>query len=124
MPRRRERRARQGQSAKRAGDRDLVALARQIEGRALLRQGRIDAGLAVLDEVMLSVTSDELTPFVTGFAYCQCIACGQEVYAIDRTREWTAALARWCKDQAELVTFTGICLVHRVAIMQTRGRVA
>ncbi len=103
------------------GDRDLVALARQIEGRALLRQGRVDAGLAVLDEVMLSVTSDELTPFVTGFAYCQCIACGQEVYAIDRTREWTAALARWCKDQVELVTFTGICLVHRVAIMQLGG---
>ena len=54
------------------GDRDLVALARQIEGRALLRQGRIDAGLAVLDEVMLSVTSDELTPLVTGLVYCQC----------------------------------------------------
>jgi len=103
------------------GDRDLVALARQIEGRALLRQGRIDAGLAVLDEVMLSVTSDELMPLVTGFVYCQCIACCQEVCAIDRTREWTAALARWCKDQAELVTFTGICLVHRVAIMQLGG---
>jgi DNA-binding NarL/FixJ family response regulator len=103
------------------GDRDLVALAQQIEGRALLRQGRIDAGLAVLDEVMLSVTSDELTPHVTGLVYCQAIACCQEVYAIDRMREWTAALSRWCKDQAELVTFTGICLVHRVEIMQLGG---
>jgi DNA-binding NarL/FixJ family response regulator len=103
------------------GDRDLVALARQIEGRTLLRQGRIDAGLAVLDEVMLSVASDELTPLVTGFVYCQAIDCCQEVYAIDRSREWTAALARWCNDQAELVTFTGICSVHRVTIMQLGG---
>jgi hypothetical protein len=99
------------------GDRELVAIARQIEGRALLRQGRTSAGLAVLDEVMLSVMSDELAPLVTGLVYCQAIACCQEVYAIDRTREWTAALACWCRDQAELVTFTGICLVHRVEIM-------
>jgi DNA-binding NarL/FixJ family response regulator len=60
-------------------------------------------------------------PLVTGLVYCQSIACCFEVHAIDRTREWTAALARWCKDQAELVTFTGICLVHRVAIMQLGG---
>ncbi|HEU4350299.1 MAG TPA: LuxR C-terminal-related transcriptional regulator [Burkholderiales bacterium] len=105
----------------RCGDRDLVALARNLEGRALLRQARVEAGLALLDEVMVAVTSGELSPLVTGIVYCNVIACCQQVYALDRAREWTAALARWCNEQPQLVTFTGICLVHRAEIMQLGG---
>jgi hypothetical protein len=44
----------------RCGDGDLVALARNLEGRALVRQARIEAGLALLDEVMVAVTSGAL----------------------------------------------------------------
>src|SRR6185369_7411805 len=36
---------------------DLLALARNLHGRALLRAGRIDDGLALLDEAMLAVTA-------------------------------------------------------------------
>jgi DNA-binding CsgD family transcriptional regulator len=105
----------------RCRDRDLVALARNLEGRALARQGLVEAGLALLDEVMVSVTSDELSPLVTGVVYCNVIASCQQVYALDRAREWTAALARWCDAQPELVTFTGICMVHRAELMQLGG---
>lgn len=38
-------------------DLDLVVLARQIEGRALIRLGRTAAGVALLDEVMVAVTA-------------------------------------------------------------------
>jgi DNA-binding NarL/FixJ family response regulator len=102
-------------------ERDLVALARNLEGRALVRQGRVEAGLALLDEVMLGVTSGELSSVVTGIVYCNVIVCCQQVYAFDRAREWTAALSRWCNEQPELVTFTGHCLVHRAEIMQLGG---
>jgi DNA-binding CsgD family transcriptional regulator len=102
-------------------DGDLVALARNLQGRALLRQGRIEPGLALLDEVMLAVTSGELSPLVTGIVYCNVIVTCQQIYALDRAREWTAALAHWCQQQPQLVTFTGHCLVHRAEIMQLGG---
>jgi DNA-binding NarL/FixJ family response regulator len=102
-------------------DRDLVALARSLEGRALVREGNLEAGLSLLDEVMVGVISDELSPLVSGIVYCGVILCCQQIYALDRARQWTAALARWCSEQPELVTFTGLCLVHRVEILQLGG---
>ncbi len=105
----------------RCGDRDLVALARNLEGRALLEQNRIEAGLSLLDEVMVAVTADELSPLVTGIVYCSAIVRCQRVFALERARDWTAALTRWCNEQPQLVTFTGLCLVHRAEIMQLGG---
>lgn len=103
------------------GEPDLVAIARNLRGRALLRQGRTESGLAHLDEVMVAVTSGDLSPLVTGLVYCNVIATCQQAYALDRAREWTAALARWCEQQPQLVTFTGLCRVHRSEIMQLGG---
>jgi DNA-binding CsgD family transcriptional regulator len=105
----------------RCGDRDLVALARSLEARALLEQNRIEAGLSLLDEIMVAVTSGELSPLVTGIVYCSAIVRCQRVFALERAREWTAALTRWCNEQPQLVTFTGLCLVHRAEIMQLGG---
>lgn len=36
-------------------------------------------------------------------------------------REWTLALDRWWKQQPEMVSFTGRCLVHRAEILQLGG---
>lgn len=102
-------------------DADLVALARNLQGRALLRQARVEPGLALLDEVMLAVTSGELSPMVTGIVYCNVIATCQQMHAVDRASEWTSALARWCDEQPQMITFTGSCLVHRAEIMQLGG---
>jgi hypothetical protein len=73
------------------GDPDLIACARHLRGRALIRQRRVQPGLALLDETMLAVVSGELSPMFTGVMYCQ------EVYALSRAREWTGAMAEWCK---------------------------
>jgi DNA-binding CsgD family transcriptional regulator len=105
----------------RCGDLDLIACARHQQGRVRLQQGRIESGLALLDETMVTVTAGELSPLVTGLMYCSVIAACQQVYALDRTREWTTALTRWCAGQPEMVAFTGICQVHRAEIMQLRG---
>ena len=105
----------------RFGDRDLVAFARNLEGCALVRSGRVKEGLALIDEAMVAVTSDELTPIITGLTYCIAIAHCQKVYALDRAREWTSALAGWCDAQPQLATFSGACLVHRVEIKQLSG---
>jgi DNA-binding CsgD family transcriptional regulator len=105
----------------RCHDVDLVACARHQQGRIRLRQAQVDAGLALLDETMVMVIAGELSPLVTGLMYCSVIAACQEAYALDRTREWTAALTRWCEDQPHMVAFTGICRVHRAEIMQLLG---
>jgi hypothetical protein len=102
-------------------DPDLGAFARCLHGRALVRQGHVARGMALLDEAMLAVTNGEVAPVLTGLIYCSAIAACQQVYLVDRSREWTAALARWCDAQPELVPFSGICLVHRAELMQLGG---
>ena len=50
----------------RFGDRDLAMLGRMGEGRSLIRLGEIARGMALLDEVMVAATADELPPNVVG----------------------------------------------------------
>ncbi len=110
------------QTGARFGDADLCVFARSMQGRVLIRQGQLEAGLKLLDEVMLAVTTGDLSPVLTGLMYCTAVDSCQSVYAIDRAREWTAALGRWCDAQPQLVTFTGACLVSRADVMQMSGR--
>jgi DNA-binding CsgD family transcriptional regulator len=105
----------------RFGDRDLLALAVHEQGRALIQQGRVEEGLGLLDEAMVAVISGELSPIVTGIVYCSVIMGCQEVYALHRAQEWTAALTRWCQEQPDMVAFSGRCLVHRAEIMELHG---
>jgi DNA-binding CsgD family transcriptional regulator len=113
-----------GQAAEigeRLGDRDLFALAVHGQGYMLIKDGRVREGLALLDEGMVAVTAEDLSPIVTGIVYCGVILACQEVYEVRRAREWTLALERWWKEQPDMVAFTGRCLVHRAEIMQLHG---
>jgi DNA-binding CsgD family transcriptional regulator len=107
--------------AARFGDADLHALAVHEQGLCLIRLGRVDEGLRLLDEAMVAAVAGELSPIVTGLVYCSVIDGCQEVYAVRRAQEWTAALTRWCDEQPDMVAFTGRCLVHRAEIMQLHG---
>jgi ATP/maltotriose-dependent transcriptional regulator MalT len=102
-------------------DRDLVACARHLQGRALMQQGDVDGGLILLDEVMVAVTTGDLSPVMTGLLYCSVIEACQRAYALDRATEWTGALSRWCDEQRGLVAFSAVCLARRSEIMQMRG---
>jgi DNA-binding CsgD family transcriptional regulator len=105
----------------RFGDGDLLALALHIQGQTLIKQGRLEEGLVLLDEAMIGVTADEVSPIITGVVYCGVIAGCEEAYDVRRAQEWTEALTRWCIEQPSLVAFTGRCLAHRAGIMQLRG---
>jgi len=105
----------------RHGDAELSALGRHLEGRALIRLGRLAEGLPLLDEAMVAATQGELSPLVTGLIYCNVIAACQQSYALDRAREWTAVLNAWCEAQPQLVPFAGQCLIHRSEILQLSG---
>jgi DNA-binding CsgD family transcriptional regulator len=105
----------------RFGDIDLLMLARHGEGRALLRLGDLDRGLALLDEAMVGVTTDDVSPVIAGQIYCSVIEACHEVLDWQRAREWTAALHGWCATQPELVPYRGQCLVHRAQILELHG---
>jgi|UniRef100_Q11FI4 DNA-binding NarL/FixJ family response regulator len=107
--------------AEKFGEADLGACARHMQGRILIQQGEVEKGLALLDEAMVAVTAGELSPIMTGLIYCSVIDACQQIYAVDRARQWTNALAQWCAEQPQLVSFTGSCLVHRAEIMQMNG---
>jgi DNA-binding CsgD family transcriptional regulator len=107
--------------ADRFGDADLVWLARDEQGRALVKQGRVVEGLRLVDEVMVAATRGELTPIVTGIVYCNTIAFCRDVYELRHAREWTEALTAWCAGQPQMVAHNGLCLVHRAEIMQLQG---
>jgi len=113
--------ARAAEIARRTGEADVVALALNIEGRALLRLGEIRDGLAILDEAMMEVVRGPIAAPAAGAVYCSVIDACDEVFDFRRAQEWTQALNDWCESQAGMLTFTGECLVRRAAIKQLHG---
>jgi len=107
--------------ARRLGDADALMFARLVCGLSLIEQDDVPAGVALLDEAMVAVTADEVSPLLAGIAYCQVIALCERVFDVRRAREWTDALTRWCAAQPGLVPFRGNCLVHRCEILRLRG---
>jgi DNA-binding NarL/FixJ family response regulator len=105
----------------RFGDRDLFAMALHAEGQMLVKAGRVREGLALLDESMVVVTTQDLWPFVVGIVYCGVILACSDAFEVARARQWTQALTEWREQQPELVAFTGRCHVHRAEIMQLGG---
>lgn len=106
----------------RFGDADLASLARQGQGRTLIRLGDSARGTALLDEAMVAVTAGEVSSAIAGTIYCSVISACFERYDVRRAQEWTEALSRWCAAQPDLVPYRGECLVYRVEITLLRGK--
>ncbi|MBM0125431.1 LuxR C-terminal-related transcriptional regulator [Pimelobacter simplex] len=108
-------------AGRRHRDADLLVEGLVAQGRLMIYGGRVREGLALLDEAMLGVAEDEVSPIFAGMAICALIEACQELGDYRRMTEWTGVLTRWCDAQPDLVPFTGQCAVHRAQLLRWRG---
>lgn len=102
-------------------DPNLVALGILGQGRALVKQARTTEGMALLDEAMVAVLTEDLAPEWSGNVYCHLMSACHEVGDIRRAVAWTEATSRWLQTLPDAVLFTGICRVHRSQVLQASG---
>jgi class 3 adenylate cyclase len=104
----------------RFGDRDTQVMALVGKGRALVKGGEVEQGLALMDEASAAAVCGELRPYSTGLVYCITISSCQDLGDYRRAAEWTEVANRWC-DQLDVSGFPGACRIHRAEIMRLRG---
>lgn len=102
-------------------DANLVTAATVVEGRALIKQGAVADGMALLDEAMVDVVTGDLKPDWAGNIYCNVIAACHELVDLKRMWTWTNSLRQWCDGMPSAVLFSGICQVHRAQLFLVRG---
>lgn len=104
----------------RLGDPDLEALGLQDKGRVLIAAGRVEEGMALLDEAVVAAMSGAVSPYATAVVYCNAtVACG-DLTDYRRASEFAEAAKRWC-DRQTIAGFPGMCRVRRVEIIRLRG---
>lgn len=108
-------------NADRLRDANGMTLSRMGRGQCLIQLGRGSEGLQSLDEVMVAVNADTVSPLVAGLAFCAAIEACHQILEVRRAQEWTAALTRWCDAQPDLIPYRGNCLVHRAEILTFHG---
>jgi len=110
------------QTARDHGDADLAAIGLQLQGRALVAQGRLDEGLALLDEAMTAVLAEELTPLATGWVYCSVILACKDLADLQRAGEWTEAARVWSEAIPATTPYSqGLCRIYRGEVLALRG---
>jgi class 3 adenylate cyclase len=105
---------------RRFGDREIEVNGLMQLGRALIKQGRLDDGLACVDEAMTAAVAGELGPNSSFNIYCQTIVTCVELGDFRRGREWMEAAER-CSAKIAAVPVTADCRIHRASLLRIHG---
>jgi DNA-binding CsgD family transcriptional regulator len=113
--------------ARESGEIDLETFAMLLTARSLLLAGRLQEGLARMEDAMLRVTSGRTSPRMTSMLYCAAIGtCEEEAWELARAQEWARALERWMSSLPTLFggAFLDNCRVYRAVLKRRRGQLA
>lgn len=103
-------------------DIDLVTIATTMRGRASLKLGSLNVGLALLDAAMVRILARTTSPRATSVLYCAAIGSCYEVQEIARAAEWSVALDQWLGTLPQLGgAYFGNCRIYRAILMRLRG---
>jgi class 3 adenylate cyclase len=106
--------------AQRLGDGELDTLALSVEGLSLIYQGRVEEGMAMLDEATVPAVSGELPPQTAGSVCCSTIGACAGLGDWVRAAQWTEAQDRWCQRE-HINGFPGMCRLYRAEIKRFHG---
>ena len=104
------------------GDIDLITIATTMRGRASLKLGSLEFGLALLDAAMVRILTRTTSPRATSAMYCAAIGSCYEVQEIARATEWSVALDQWLGTLPQLSgAYFGNCRIYRAILTRLRG---
>jgi len=108
--------------ARACGDRDLEIECEVVQGLLLVLDGRVDEGMARLDEVMAAVTGGETnTPLVVGDCFCFVLTACEQAADYSRAEEWCRVGLRAADSRANGFLKAN-CLVHYGWLLTVLGR--
>lgn len=108
-------------AATRSSNRDLQALSRHDQGRAMVAKNLVTDGMNVMEEAMIDAVAGKLGALATGRIYCNMIDICEKLADYRRASEWDHAARRWCKRVGNESGFPGVCRVKRAEIMRVKG---
>lgn len=106
--------------ARRFGDRTLEAKCLHRKGRALIAAGKVNEGMALIDDVCATIAAGETRPYDACLMYCATIGTCEDLGDYRRAREWWDIAHPYYLGFGPNV-FPGICRVHRAGIMKIHG---
>jgi class 3 adenylate cyclase len=104
----------------RVGDRESRLIALAGEGRALIKAGDAERGLALMDEASAGAMGGDLESQAKGNIYCMTISACTDLGEYRRAAEWTETANRWCND-LDVTGFPGKCRLHQAEVLRLRG---
>lgn len=104
----------------RLADHDLIGLGMEDKGAVLVQLGRVEEGMALLEEAMVAAIGDELSPRAAAIVYCNATIACEDVADYRRAADFSEAAKRWCERQ-QISGFPGMCRVRRAEITRMSG---
>ena len=101
---------------------ELEMLGLGLEGRALVSEGELEAGMGRLDEATAAALSGEAKLLVcVAWACCYMIAACERVRDVDRAGQWCARVGDFCERHG-IGLLLGFCRAHHGAVLTWQGR--